>query len=83
MRGQLPSNFYLTCPICHQTLLYYPIDVFAESSEITTAGGALPGGLVGLLLGGIPAILGTLVGGILGGTREKQDAEAVEEFNYS
>lgn len=83
IREQLLSNFYLTCPICHQILVYYPKDVFAESSEISTAGGALLGGLVGLLLGGIGAIFGTLVGGILGGTREKRDAEAVAEFNNS
>lgn len=43
IRSQLPQLFYLTCPICHQTLKYTPQNVFAEPSDINTAGGALVG----------------------------------------
>jgi hypothetical protein len=75
--------FYLTCPICHHTIEYYSSNVLAEPSDINIAGGALLGGLIGLLTGGVGAILGTVLGGILGGTREKQDANAVTEFNNS
>jgi len=47
--------------------------VYAETSDINTAGGAL--------LGGIDAIVGTLLGAMLGGGRERQDSEAVARFN--
>lgn len=83
VRSQLPSSFYLTCPSGH-THVYYPNEIFAETTEANTAiGGALAGGLVGLLLGGVGAVLGILTGGLLGGNRERQDRDAVERFNNS
>ena len=41
------------------------------------------GGLVGLLAGGIGAIVGTFLGAILGGGHERQDSYAVARFNAS
>ena len=63
---------------------YTPQDIFAETTEANTViGGALPGGLIGLLVGGAGAVLGLLTDGLLGGKREMQDKEAVERFNRS
>jgi hypothetical protein len=84
LRSEIPQSFYLTCPICHQTYLYTSKHVFAETSEtFTGAGGALVGGLAGLLLGGIPALIGAIAGAILGGGKEKHDSDAVKRFNIS
>jgi hypothetical protein len=83
VRSALPSSFYLTCPYGH-THGYNPNEIFAETTEENTViGGALAGGLIGLLAGGAGAILGLLTGGLLGGKREMQDKEAVERFNRS
>ena len=46
--------------------LYTPQDIFAETTEANTPiGGALAGGLIGLLVGGAGAVLGLLTGGLL------------------
>lgn len=49
---------------------YYTIDnLNAESSSNDTAGGAVIGGLLGLLGGGTGVIVGGIAGGIIGGIR--------------
>ncbi len=53
-RLELPALFFLRCPICGQAIQYTPGDVYAEASDLNIAGGALLGGLVGLLAGGRP-----------------------------
>ena len=83
VRRELPPEFYLTCPYNHINI-YYPREILAETTEAnTTIGGALAGGIVGLLAGGFGAIVGVLTGGLLGGNRERQDIEAVNRFNNS
>ena len=89
-RQDLAHIFYLTCSYCHTTLQYTPIDVCAESSEINPAGGALIGGLVGLVgsaisavSGGIGVIVGALAGAAISNSSREKDEQAVRRFNSS
>jgi phage tail tape-measure protein len=73
----------LTCPHNH-THLYTRKDIFAEETETNVGlGGALAGGIIGLLARGVDAVIGVLTGGMLGGNRERQDKESVSRFNNS
>jgi hypothetical protein len=81
VRSELLQSFFLTCPYGH-TNPYTPQDIFAETTEGNAGlGGALAGGIIGLLAGGIGAIVGVLTGGLIGGDRERRDIEAVNRFN--
>jgi hypothetical protein len=83
VRAELLDSFYLTCPYGH-THHYTPQDILAETTEGNAGlGGALAGGIIGLLAGGLGAIVGVFTGGLLGGDRERRDIEAVNRFNTS
>jgi hypothetical protein len=58
-------------------------DVIAESSNSDTTGGAIIGGLLGLLGGGIGILIGGVAGGLIGGIRDNDEKEVIEKFNNS
>ena len=65
VRSKLPSSFFLTCPYGHTSPLYSTRYFCGDNRSNTVIGGALPGGLIGLLVGGAGAVLGLLTGGLL------------------
>lgn len=62
---------------------YHVNDVVAESDSSNTAGGALIGGLIGLLTGGAGALIGGVIGGAIGNSSDSEDQERVKAFNAS
>ena len=82
VRYELPTAFELNCLHCYKKYVYTPNNVYAES-RLTTAGGAFLGGIIGLAFGGAGALVGTILGGLLGRSAEEQDEESVRRFNNS
>jgi hypothetical protein len=63
---------------------YYTVNqVFAESENNDAVGGAVLGGLVGLLGGPVGLFFGGLAGGLIGKSRENDDETKVDKFNRS
>lgn len=61
---------------------YHVRDVKAETSN-STATGAVVGGMIGILLGPVGIIGGSLIGGLLGNESDKGETQAVNYFNSS
>ena len=62
---------------------YHVNDVYAESDSSNTAGGAIIGGLIGLLTGGAGALIGGMLGGVIGNSSDNEDLQRVRAFNAS
>ncbi|MCT4636577.1 MAG: hypothetical protein N4A72_02620 [Bacteroidales bacterium] len=58
-------------------------DVVAEPSSNDTAGGAVIGGLLGLLGGGVGVLIGGVAGGLIGGIRDEDEKKSINHFNNS
>jgi hypothetical protein len=58
-------------------------DVLAEPSGNDTAGGAIVGGLIGLLGGGAGVIVGGFIGGLLGNKSDNNEKIKIINFNES
>jgi hypothetical protein len=83
-RSQLQYSFLIQCPYCARRNTYYSYEVFAETTAITSVGGAVVVGLIGLIIGGpLGGLLGALGGGVIGAGAEERDRAAVERFNRS
>lgn len=83
-RFELPPQFSLRCASCQNLLDYYNSEVIAEVGELNKEGGAVLGGLLGLIAsGGAAAVLGAILGGLIGESHEKIERDAVREFNGS
>jgi hypothetical protein len=82
-RADLPAWFHLICPHDQQGGYYSTRNVFAEPESGQTAGGAILGGLVGLLAGPIGLILGGTAGASLGAATEKTELARAKHFNES
>lgn len=80
-RSQLIPWFTLSCP--HEYGVYHQYsrnDVIAEPELGSLAGGAVAGGLVGLLGGPIGIILGGMIGAALGASAEDEERIRVRRF---
>ena len=82
-RAELPGWFQLQCPHDQQAGYYANQNVFAEPESGQTAGGAILGGLVGLLAGPIGLILGGAAGASFGAATEKTELARANRFNES
>jgi len=82
IRQEIPQSFEIICSNCGARHVYDPWKVIAESG-LTTATGALLGGLLGLTLGGVGALAGAILGGIVGRNSQEQDEINVARFNNS
>ena len=82
-RSELPPWFQIQCPQ-HQTVgMYWASTVFAQPDAGQTTGGAVIGGLVGLLGGPIGLILGGAAGALLGAANETNEQARANTFNQS
>lgn len=80
-RSQLLPSFTLSCPYEPGVPHYYGRDeVIAEPELGSLAGGAVAGGLVGLLGGPIGIILGGMIGATLGASAEEEERRRVQRF---
>ncbi len=79
-RSQLPQSFYIKCPVCGNSQLYYSYMVDAEAEEGAAVGGAAIGGLIGLLGGPLGLIVGGTIGGLLGASSEDDERKRVNRF---
>lgn len=80
-RSQLIPSFTLNCPYESGVYHYYSRnDVIAEPELGSVAGGAVAGGLVGLLGGPIGIILGGMIGATLGASTEEEERRRVQRF---
>lgn len=80
-RSQLVPWFTLSCP--HEPGFYHQYsrnNVIAEPEGGSLAGGAVAGGLVGLLGGPIGIILGGMIGAALGASAEEEEQRRVQRF---
>lgn len=62
---------------------YHVNQVEAESENANTTGGAVVGGLLGLLGGPIGVIAGGVVGGLIGSSNDQNEREKARTFNSS
>lgn len=62
---------------------YHVSQVTAELNGSNTAGGAILGGILGLITGGTGVLIGGLAGGILGGISDSDEEKKVTIFNQS
>ncbi len=80
-RSQLIPWFTLSCPhepgIFHQ---YSSNDVFPEAEAGSLIGGAIAGGLVGLLGGPEGIVLGGMIGAAMGASKEEEERKKVQRF---
>lgn len=72
--------FDIECPYDGEIHHYTKDDVEAEPKLGTVAGGAIVGGLIGLLGGPIGVILGGAAGAMLGANAEDEENRNVREF---
>lgn len=80
-RSQLPQSFYIKCPVCGNSQLYYSYEVEAEAEANAAVGGAALGGLIGLLGGPLGLIVGGTVGGLLGASSDDEERKRVDRFS--
>jgi hypothetical protein len=83
VRAQLPYTFTLICPLDRRPDYYTNRQVQARTAPAGTVGGALLGGIIGILGGPVGVIIGGLAGGALGRGADQADANAVRTFNAS
>ncbi|MGV3598239.1 MAG: hypothetical protein ACO1PI_10255 [Bacteroidota bacterium] len=62
---------------------YHVNEVIAETTDNSTATGAVVGGLLGLLGGPVGVLFGGILGGALGNETDKTDTQNVNLFNNS
>lgn len=60
---------------------YHINQVIAESSNNDTAGGAVVGGILGLIVGGAGMVVGGILGGLLGSSSDTKEQKNVQNFN--
>jgi hypothetical protein len=77
------DNFYATCGNCGHQAIYYVQDVKAFSDSNVTPGGAIAGGLIGLLGGPLGLVIGGIAGGLLGTANDNEDQRKANVFNAS
>lgn len=80
-RRDLPKRFSIKCPYESAHHEYKRIDVCAEPEKGTQVGGALLGGLIGLVGGPLGLVIGGLAGAFLGDRIEKSEASEAHAFN--
>ncbi len=83
LANKIGEEFTITCPHCNNIDFYNVYDVFAEVETNNAAGGAIIGGLIGLIGGPIGALSGSTIGGILGYSSDENERKAVQKFNNS
>ncbi len=83
LTNRIGKEFHITCPHCNNKNIYNVHDVFAEAETNNAAGGAIIGGLIGLIGGPIGALSGSTIGGLLGYGSDENERKAVQKFNNS
>ena len=79
-RRDLPPHIEVRCPYCEHLGVYYRNEVKAEAEVGATFGGAVLGGLIGLLGGPLGVIIGGAGGGLLGANADTEEEKRVKEF---
>lgn len=82
-RSLLPPVLQVKCPKDDVVMIFVRNQVMAEADGVATIGGAIIGGLIGILAGPIGILAGGVLGGLVGSGAEAQDKEAVRRFNES
>lgn len=80
---QWGSSFSIDCPHCHQQSIHSVLDILAEPSSNNAPGGAILGGLIGLLIGPEGALIGSAIGGAIGYNSDANEKRMVQQFNES
>lgn len=76
-------SFSIDCPHCHQQNAHSVHDILAEPSSNSAPGGAILGGLIGLLIGPEGALIGSAIGGAIGYNSDSNEKKMVQHFNES
>ena len=74
-------SFNIDCPHCHLQSSHTVQDVLAESSSNNAPGGAILGGLIGLIIGPEGALIGSAIGGAIGYKSDADEKRMVQLFN--
>lgn len=84
-RSELANNigysFGVECPLCRNYSIYTVDRVFAEIGQSAVPGGAVLGGLLGLVGGPLGALIGGTIGSALGANADEDERRRVQQFN--
>lgn len=81
LANKIGYSFGIECPICHNHSIYTVDNVFAEMGQSSFAGGAMLGGLIGLVGGPLGALIGGAIGGTLGAGADEDERRHILQFN--
>lgn len=81
LANKIGYSFEVECPVCHNRAIYSVDRVFAESGQSSVPGGAILGGLIGLIAGPEGALLGGLIGSAVGANADEEDKKRAQRFN--
>lgn len=78
---KIEYDFEIRCPHCGNYSVYTVNDVFAEAEASSVPGGAIVGGLIGLIGGPLGVLVGGALGGAVGANADEQERSDVRRFN--
>lgn len=82
-REDIPYYFEIFCQHCGVNKNFSRNDVIVEAESNFTAGGAVVGGLLGILGGPIGLVLGGAIGGLLGANADSEEQKRLRQFDQS
>lgn len=77
------DEFYATCRNCGHRGIYNVSRVRATADSNTTPGGAIAGGLLGLIGGPLGMVIGGVLGAAIGNANDLEDNRKTDLFNNS
>ncbi len=78
---RIGHDFEIRCPHCRNYSAHTVNDVFAEAGDSSVLGGAIVGGLIGLIGGPLGVLAGGALGGAVGANADEQERSRVRIFN--
>ncbi len=81
LANKIGYSFQVQCPLCGNYSVYTVDNVFAEMGQSSVPGGAILGGLIGLVGGPLGALIGGAIGSTLGANADEDEKRRVLRFN--
>ncbi len=82
-RNHFVDSFSVYCPTCASYELFRNNDIIAETETLDISAGAILGGLIGMMISPVGAIIGTMLGSLMTGNFRIRENIAIRRFNRS